>query len=286
MKVSALVLTYNEEINIEACLKSLNGIEDVLVVDSGSTDQTCTLAERLGARVLSRSFDNFANQRNFGLDAGDLKHEWVLHLDADEVVTPQFLAALSALEPTPGIDGYRVPSKTMLKGSWLKYSGMYPTYQVRLGHRDRMRFKMVGHGQREDLAAERVDTFHEPYLHFNFSHGLTQWLIKHARYAEAEADQVFRDRGKRLSVGELFSRNGTERRRALKRVSNRIPAVLRPPLRFIHAFVLRRGFLDGHAGFQYAVMLACYESMIAAQILDKRLANCGDNISFRRFGDH
>ena len=92
--------------------------------------------------MLTRRFDNFAAQRNFGLEAGGFRHDWVLHLDADEVATDTFVAALRALVPPTGIDAYRVPSKTMFRGQWLRRSGMYPTYQVRLGHRDRLRFKL------------------------------------------------------------------------------------------------------------------------------------------------
>ncbi|GGD49876.1 glycosyltransferase [Erythrobacter arachoides] len=272
MKVSALILTYNEERNIAACLESLDGIEDIVVVDSGSTDRTCEIAARFGARVLSRPFDDFANQRNFGLDEGGFREDWVLHLDADEVATPAFLAALAALQPTDGIDGYRVPSKTMLRGQWLQRSGMYPTYQVRLGRRDALRFVQVGHGQREDLPPERVGTFPEPYLHYNFSHGLTQWLRKHVAYAQAEAAQLFTDRQIPLEPRDIFDGDATRRRRALKRLVNRLPVVVRPPLRFVHAWIVRRGFLDGPAGLQYAVMLACYEAMIAAQVLDLKAA--------------
>lgn len=278
MKVSALILTFNEERNIAACLGSLKGIDDVVVVDSGSTDRTCEIARDHGARILKRPFDDFANQRNFGLEEGAFRHDWVLHLDADEVATPEFLAALIALEAVEGIDGYRVPSKTMLRGQWLRRSGMYPTYQVRLGHRDRLRFKQVGHGQREDLPPDRVGTFSEPYLHFNFSHGLTQWLRKHATYAEDEARQLFEDRkAPMMALGELFSGDGTRRRRALKRLVNRFPVILRPSLRFFHAYIVRRGFLDGRAGLQYALMLACYEAMIAAQVLDLKAAAQGDD---------
>jgi glycosyltransferase involved in cell wall biosynthesis len=272
VKVSALVLTFNEERNIAACLGSLDGIDDVVVVDSGSTDRTCVLAEEHGARILRRPFDGFANQRNFGLERGELRHEWVLHLDADEVATPEFLAALESLAPKSGIEGYRVPSKTIMNGRWLRYSGMYPTYQVRLGHRDRMRFKQVGHGQREDLTPEQVGTFQEPYLHYNFSHGITQWLRKHVAYAEAEAEQFFLDREGDLRTDDIFTGDRTERRRALKRMANRLPVLFRPPLRFLHAYVVRCGFLDGRGGLQYAIMLSCYEAMIAAQILDKRSA--------------
>ncbi len=263
MRVSALILTYNEEINIRRCLESLSWLDDVVVVDSGSSDATCNIATEMGARVITRRFDNFANQRNFGLEEGAIARNWVLHLDADEVVTPEFRAALETLVPTDTLDGWRVPSKTILNGKWLKHAGMYPTYQVRLGHRDRLRFKQVGHGQREDCPPERVGTFPEPYLHFNFSHGLANWFAKHVRYAEDEARQIATEAGFAAEGERLLTTEATQRRRALKRLVNRLPVWLRPPLRFFHVLVLRRGLLDGRAGVQYAMMLAAYEAMIA-----------------------
>lgn len=190
MKVSTLILTFNEEGNLPACLAALSWCDDIVVLDSGSTDKTIEIARRHGARILERPFDTFAAQRNFGLDAGSFRHDWVLHLDADEVLTPAFREHIASLAPMPAIDAWRVPSKTILFGRWLKHAGMYPTYQVRLGHRERLRFKQVGHGQREDLSSDRVATFPEPYLHYNFSHGMRRWLEKHIRYAQDEAREI------------------------------------------------------------------------------------------------
>lgn len=263
MKASVLILTYNEEINIDRCLSSLEGFDDVLLVDSGSTDATLDIARRHGARILHRPFDHFAGQRNFGLVEGQFRHEWVLHLDADEELTPEFRRALEQLGPTSELDGWRVPSKTILNGQWLKNAGMYPTYQVRLGHRERLRFIQVGHGQREDSPPERIGVFPEPYLHYNFSHGLAQWFTKHVRYAKDEAQQIAAERRETANSGSLFSGNATERRRALKRMVNRVPGWLRPSLRFFQVYFLRRGFLDGQAGLRYALMLSAYEAMIA-----------------------
>ena len=264
MKVSTLILTYNEAANIARCLDALAWCDDVVVFDSGSTDRTVELARAHGARVISRPFDTFANQRNFGLEAGDLRHEWVLHLDADEVITPQFTQALSELAPAPGIFAYRVPCKVMLFEHWLRFASMYPTYQVRLGRRDRLRFKQVGHGQREDLPPERIGTFSEPYLHYNFSHGLVAWLHKHVRYAEDEARLIRETRAGRSPRGPADGiSTATDRRRALKRLSARVPLVLRPPARFLYVLIWHRGFRDGGYGLLYALMLSVYEGMIA-----------------------
>ncbi len=273
MKVSILILTYNEEVNIARCLDSLVWCDDIVVIDSGSTDQTVAIAERAGARILTRKFDNFAEQRNFGLEHGKFKHEWVLHLDADEVVTSEFQAALNHLAPTDGVDAYFVPSKTMLFETWLKHAGMWPTYQVRLGHRDRLRFIQVGHGQREDLPLDKTAKFEEPYLHYSFSHGLKSWLQKHIRYAEDEATELVKARLKEAKnetdPGPPSIDRDVEKRRRMKSAANRLPLVLRPIARFFYVYVLRCGFLDGRLGLLYSFMLATYEGMIAILAYEK-----------------
>ncbi|MDQ0394779.1 glycosyltransferase family 2 protein [Labrys monachus] len=270
MKASVLILTHNEAANLPACLDALSWCDDIVVIDSGSTDETVAVARHHGARVLVRSFDDFAGQRNFGLEQGDFRHEWVVHLDADEVVTPAFVRHLEQLRAQPGIDGYRVPSKLMLFGGWLRYAGMYPTYQVRLGHRDRLRFRQVGHGQREDLPADRIGVFHEPYLHYSFSHGMKRWLEKHVRYAQDEADLILSRRagagGPRIS---MFADNATERRRAAKAMAGKLPLALRPGLRFFYVYFVRQGFRDGRSGFAYALMMSIYEGMIAVLAYEK-----------------
>ena len=132
MNVSILLITHNEAINLPRCLDALHWSDDIAIVDSGSTDGTLEIAQGYNARILHRSFDGFASQRNFGLAAAGFRYEWVLHLDADELVTPAFVERLLSLEPRAGIDAYFIPSKTILFDRWLKHAGMYPAYQVRL----------------------------------------------------------------------------------------------------------------------------------------------------------
>lgn len=244
----------------------------MVVLDSNSTDETVMVAKRLGARVYQRAFDDFASQRNYALDQIPFKHEWVLHLDADEIVTPALLAEMTAAVAAGRFDAWRLPSKMMFFGRWLRYSGMYPTYQVRLGHRDRLRFKQIGHGQREDLPVERVGTLNESYLHYSFSKGLTEWFDKHNRYATDEAREAVQARtaGHGLDWRGLLACDRTRRRRALKGLSFRLP--FRPTLRFFYMYVLRRGFLDGRAGLTYCRLLAIYEYLI---VLKARELNTG-----------
>jgi glycosyltransferase involved in cell wall biosynthesis len=120
MEVSVLLLTCDEEHNLARCLQALSWCDDIIAIDSGSTDNTVEIARGFGVRILKRSFDNFAEQRNFGLAEGRLQHEWVLHLDADEVITPEFQRKLKALDPPDEIHGYRVPSKLMIGEQWLR----------------------------------------------------------------------------------------------------------------------------------------------------------------------
>lgn len=276
MKVSTLILTCNEEGNLPRCLNALQWCDDIVVLDSGSTDRTAQIAQSYGARVLTRPFDNFAAQRNYGLDAGAFRHEWILHIDADEVVTAEFQAALERLSPPPETSAFRVPSKLMLHDRWLRYSGMYPTYQVRLGHRDRLRFKQVGHGQREDLPNSAVATFEHPYLHYNFSHGLSAWFIKHVRYAREEAALVLAGTSGAIEWRDLH-RGATERRHLVKALAGRLPWVLRPFCRFLYIMVIRQGFRDGRAGLTYALMLSAYEAMIAVYGYERTLRKSQEN---------
>lgn len=259
MQVSALILTFNEARNIGCCLEALSWCDDIWVIDSGSSDDTVAIAERAGAHILTRPFDTFAGQRNYGLEHGEFRHDWVLHLDADEVATPAFVQALQDLTSSPDIVAYRVPSKLMLAGKWLKHAGMYPAYQVRLGHREGLRFIQVGHGQREDLPPAKVGTFDESYLHYNFSHGLTAWFQKHIRYARDEAELIVATRDAKPAGGQ----GEMEGRRRLKILAARLPLLLRPPMRFFYTLIWRRGLLDGRAGILYALMLSLYEGMIA-----------------------
>jgi len=259
VSISVLLLTLDEERNLPRCLDALSWCDDIVVLDSYSTDGTVALAEQRGCRVFQRRFDSFAGQRNHALNDVPFRHDWVLHLDADEVVTADLVAELRGLVASVGKDAWRIPSKIMFMGRWLRYSGMYPAYQVRFGHRERFRFIQVGHGQREDLAADRIGTCRQHYLHFNFSKGVEEWLQKHLRYAAAEARLEWQGT-EGWNWRDLLSGQPTRRRRAMKALASRLP--FRPTLRFFYMFVLCRGFLDGRAGLCYCRMVAHYESTI------------------------
>ena len=265
--VSALVLTLDEAQNIERCLRALDWCDDVVVLDSYSNDATVQQARALGARIFQRQFDDFAAQRNWALDSIDWKHPWVLHLDADEVVTSALVAAITKkVSSSHEYDGFQIPSKLIWDETWLRYSGMYPVYQVRLGRTDSLRFVQVGHGQREAVEARRIGSIAEPYLHYGFSKGLDDWWQRHQGYAKQEAAQSIKDldSGSFDWKGLLAVNDRTRRRRALKQLSVRLP--FRSALRFLYMYILRRGFLDGKKGYRYCRLLARYEGEIVRNI--------------------
>lgn len=278
MTISILLLTFNEEKNLPACLQAINWCDDIVVIDSFSTDGTVEIAKKSGAHVYQRQFDNFAGQRNFALANYKFRHEWVFHLDADEIITNELKSEIEREIENTNFDAFRVPSKMIMFGKWLRFSGMYPTYQVRLGRIDSLRFKQVGHGQREDMDAGRVGTLKNPYLHYSFSKGFEDWFTKHNHYSTQEAVEGLKIlEGKSLDWGGLLSIGApTRRRRAFKDISVRFP--FRPLLRFLYIYILRRGFLDGTVGFTYCLLISIYEYMIVLKMKELRLSsNSGIN---------
>ncbi|MCC6414945.1 MAG: glycosyltransferase family 2 protein [Opitutaceae bacterium] len=258
--VSVVILTLNEERDLPRCLASLHDCDDIVVLDSGSTDRTSEIAREAQARVIVNPFKNFAVQRNFAQEHIAFRHPWVMHLDADEMMTPELWAECLAVaqENDGAVDGYWIAPKMMFHGRWIPHCTDYPAYQARLVRAPRFRFIEVGHGQRE-APDMRLRPLRANYLHDLSSGGDEDWLAKHRRYAQAEAREQRQD----LAAGgfsELFAKDALRRRRALKRLSFKLPC--RPWLRFAYQYVLRGGFLDGAPGWRYCRLLMRYEQFI------------------------
>lgn len=279
--VSVVILTLNEEINIPGCLASCGWCDDVHVLDSGSQDRTAELARERGASVHYHPFESFGKQRNWAIDNIPLKHDWVFHLDADERFTPELVREMAEKIAAGAPDaGFHIPHKLMFMGKWLKRSGGYPTYQMRFFHKQRMRFRDYGHGQREETEGQ-VGVFASPYLHYAFSKGLYDWMDKHNRYSSLEALEVVGNRRERTRGSDLISRDPIRRRRAWKEFGYRLP--FRPTIRFCMAMFVSGGILEGRAGFTYAKLLALYEQMNTLKLrLLKRQQSTGEAQGFER----
>jgi glycosyltransferase involved in cell wall biosynthesis len=259
---SAVILTLNEEKALPACLASLRGCNDVVILDSGSSDRTLAIASEAGARVFTRPFDTFAGQRNFAQLEIGFRNPWVFHLDADERMTPELDAECRLAASRSDLDGFRAAPKMIFEGRWIPHCTDYPAYQARFVRAPGFRFIQAGHGQREapDMRLENLRT---SYLHDISIYGKDAWIAKHRKYAKDEATGLL-ERNVDASLRRLFSPDPLARRRALKRLSLALP--LRPALRFAYQYCLRLGFLDGRPGLRYCLLLARYEGFIADEI--------------------
>ena len=232
------------------------------MVDSGSTDATAEIARMAGAAVFVHPFTAFGQQRNWALDNVGLHGaEWVLFLDADEIATPEFRAAVEYETASASADvaGFYCCWKTLLFGQWLRRCDSFPKWQFRLLRPGRARFIDSGHGQKEGDIQGSLAYLREPYLHHAFSKGWSHWLRKHDEYSTLEARHRL-TRGAGVRLRDVLSRDGSVRNRALKPLLSRLPGW--PLLRFLHMYLLKRGFLEGRAGLVYCVNMAYYEFLI------------------------
>jgi glycosyltransferase involved in cell wall biosynthesis len=255
MSLSVIVLTFNSEATIGATLASARRVsDDVHVVDSGSSDQTLTIAAQHGARIVAHPFESYGAQRNWAIDTLPLRHPWELHLDADERLTEPLVAAIEALKAkgfeAPAV-GYFIPRLVHFLGHPIRHGGMYPIWHMRL-------FKH-GHGRCE---ARRYDQhfyvdgptgrLEHPMID-DIRMPLGEWVVRHNRWADAEADELLSG-GHATGVTARLAGNPVERKRALRGGYNRLPWFLRAFLLFLYRYVVRLGFLDGRAGLIFFVL--------------------------------
>ncbi len=266
--VTAVVLTLNEEHNITRCLASLQWCDDIVVIDSASTDRTAALAAELGARVLVHQPEQpyrISRQRNWALDQAGIGTTWVLFVDADEVITAPLQAEILCRLPTTTTEAYQLAPKFMFHGRWMRRSLGFPIWHDRLLRVGRVRLE--GGVWEHFSNGVRPEQLAEPYLHYGNSKGMTDWLERHNRYSSWDADGIAayrqsRDRG-------AF---GTARKTRQRALAARLwPA--RPVGRFIVMYVLRRGFLDGWAALPFCLRYVFYEYMTVEKVVEhKRLA--------------
>lgn len=264
MNVSTIILTKNAARDLPSCLQSLDWCNDLHVVDSGSTDQTVSIAKNGGSHVLSNPFVSFGQQRNWAIDHCELVHPWVLFLDADERSTPEFALQLKdAIDHADeSVAGFYCCWKTMLGGQWLRRSDNFPKWQFRLFRKGRAKFIDVGHGQKEGQVDGRIDYMREPYLHDAFSMGWPLWEEKHRKYAKLEA--LERTSSTIPSIADLFSYHGSKRNVAIKRMIGNLPGW--PQFRFVYSYVLKGGYLEGKEGLEYCRRMMWYEKQIQKEI--------------------
>jgi len=233
VKISATIITYNEERNIARAIESLRCADEILVVDSGSSDRTVEIAEKLGARVLDRNWIGYADQKNWAADQA--KNDWILSIDADEAVSEMLEAEIWQLKKNgPGAEAYTMPRLAQYLGRWILHSGWYPDRKVRLY--DRRGAQWEGKFVHEGLAVKgKVAAFEGPLLHFTCQ-SLSEHLRTMDRYTTLAAEQLVEQRV-RITLWHIF---------------------FKPWWEFNRTYFAKRGFQDGPEGLAIAWMGALY----------------------------
>ena len=273
MTIAAVVISLNEANNLPRCLNSLSWCEELLLIDSGSTDGSQAIAAQRRARVLEHRQPgrfSFTVQRNWALENGGLSSDWVLFLDADEEVGPACRSAIeaaiqSALRQEDGPVGFELTPRYWFLGRWLRYTQGYPNWHPRLVRRGHLSFE--GSLWESFPADSRIGRIAEPYEHYAFSKGIDDWLERHRRYADWEAERIvaYLDGGGSNALG-------TRRWLRLRRLAAKLWP-LRPLLRFSQKYLLQGGFREGWQGLLFSLLMAGYDLITVVKVIErKRLA--------------
>jgi glycosyltransferase involved in cell wall biosynthesis len=233
MKISATIIAYNEQKNIARAIESLRCCDEILVVDSGSTDMTAEIAQRLGARVIDNPWEGYAKQKNAAAETAN--HEWILSIDADESLSEALEAEIWQLKKKgPDYDAYSMPRLAQYLGRWILHSGWHPDRKIRLYRRDKGRW--VGNYVHERVQVDgRVGHLDANLLHYTCD-SLSEHLETMNRYTTLAAEQLVAEK---VEIGMRH-------------------LLLDPPWTFFRSYFLKRGYLDGIEGLAIGYMAATY----------------------------
>jgi len=232
-KISVAVITKNEEQNLRDCLESVRWADEVVVVDSGSTDGTLQICQEFKARVYVEDWKGFSRQKNSAVEK--TRNEWVLSLDADERVSPELRREIeSTLGRNPLCDGYFIARKNFFQSRWIKHCGWYPDYNLRLFRKERGRFRERAVHERVELQG-KVGYLKNPLEHKTYR-SVGDFLARMDRYSTLAAREMLNE-GRQYHLFDAF---------------------FRPPFTFLQMYFIRAGFLEGYLGFLLSVLYSFY----------------------------
>ena len=269
--ITAIILTRDEELNLPSCLASLAGVVDeIFVVDSGSTDRTCEIAEAHGATVVQHPFTGHSDQWEWAIRNLPIRNTWILGLDADHRVTPELASELRS-RFAPGaaqnhIAGFYVARRNVFRGRWIRWGGYYPKYLLKLFNRERIRFDAVDLLDHHFRVEGRTERLNGDIIEENRKEeDIDFWITKHLAYAELAArEELRREGGHRSSlVKSSMLGNPDERAEWQKETWRRLPAFARPAGYFLWRYFFRLGFLDGKEGFAFHFLHAFWFRLVA-----------------------
>lgn len=250
--LTAIVLTFNEEKNIEECLQSLQPLNaDIFILDSGSTDRTLEICRRFTSNIFDHPFTNYGAQRNWALQNLPFNTEWVINVDADHRVTPGLAQELNDILSKPvadDINGFLVSRRTMFMNKWIKHGGHYPTYHAIIFRK--------GFGSCEDkLYDQHFKIEGKTVILKNdiidiITDSLNTFTARHNKWSDLEAQHQFfkQDEEKQNNISGSLTGNPIQKRRYIKSVYEKFPLFVRPFIYYFIRYFIRLGFLDGKEG--------------------------------------
>ncbi|MDH3598506.1 MAG: glycosyltransferase family 2 protein [Candidatus Tectomicrobia bacterium] len=269
--LAVVVLTYNEERNLPACLSSVSDwVSELYVVDAGSTDQTVAIAAHHGACVVTHLFENHARQWHWALHHLPITAEWVLGLDADQRITPALQHEMTQLmcdkdTAEAGPAGYYLKRKQIFRGRWIKHGGYYPKYLLKLFRRSAVwvdENDLVDHHFR---VQGEVGLLQHDLIEDNQNEAdISVWVAKHNRYAtlQAREEMTQSDLASRSRLRDALFGSPDQRTQWRRQLWRRLPLYLRPALYFFYRYVCRLGFLDGKEGFVFHALQAFWYRLL------------------------
>jgi glycosyltransferase involved in cell wall biosynthesis len=275
--LSILIPTKNECGNIRPCIESASFAEEIVVVDSGSTDGTQEIAASLGAQVVDFKWNGqYPKKKNWALAHVPWRHEWVFILDADERITPELAESLRRTVENPESDGCYINRRFWFLDGWLRHCGYYPSWNLRFFRHALGRYEEFS-GVSGSLSGD--NEVHEHVIlkgsvrhlegemeHYAFP-TIDVWVEKHNRYSNWEARLLVSSNGLNTAAQSAID-PGLLRKRKLKRVAAHLP--FRPALRFLYHYVIRAGFLDGYRGYVFCRLMGFYEFLSVAKANELR----------------
>ncbi|MBW7881348.1 MAG: glycosyltransferase family 2 protein [Caldilineaceae bacterium] len=259
MPLSVLFLTYNEEANIEAGLRSVQGwANEILVVDSGSTDGTLDIVRRYTSKVYHHPFESWGQQVNWALANLPFQNEWVFRLDADEFVTPELRDELLTIftQVSPHVTALYVKRRVFFMGRWIRHGGFYPAWLLRLFKRGKVLFEQhLGEAEHALILDGIPEYLRHDIVDWNRK-DLRFWTLKHENYAQREVQSLLNEiEAERIEAqGHLFGSPELRKRWLKTNIYSRVPPFSRAFLYFFYRYFLRLGFLDGTEGFIFHVL--------------------------------
>jgi len=285
-KLTVLILTFNEEIHIERCIRAVLPIaEQIFIVDSYSTDRTVEMAKSLGATVVQHEFVNYAKQFQWALDTLPIKTEWIMRLDADEYPLPALIDEIQSSLPglSADITGVNLKRRYIMWSRWIKYGRRYPIFLLRIWRAGKGRIEQRWMDEHIVLTEGSSVTFEHDFCDHNLNN-LSWWTDKHNRYATREAIDVLNRKYHLFPIDDAMSKKGSLTQASFKRfikehVYNRLPVFSGPLLYFLYRYFIRLGFLDGKAGLvDHFLQGFWYRFLVEAKVMEldmelKKIAN-------------